>query len=157
MTNSDLVYGSKQLERIVAIEPVDDKLYLFIEEQDRVKVLKTTNSYFIMSNKQIDKYFSRTEGNLYFKWIKFYKSRRKFLADYSQFKKKNYEMFTVFDEHRAALILSGYRLNQGIGHKEISTLSFDIETTGLEFDNDSFVILISFVKFRPCKNNCASY
>jgi len=137
-----LIYGKNPLEYIVSIEVENDKLYAFREfpngEKD-VQILP--NRFWILASYNLDKTFSRLDGNLHYKWGKQFTDREEFLS----YRKKNYarDIFTIRNATEAAQVKDGLSYFKGLKPSEVSILSFDIETTGLTHDENSKVLLIS--------------
>lgn len=65
------------------------------------------------------------------------------LKQFSYHKRNQFDIFSPFDPREAAMIQTGMTYYKGMKHNEVSILSFDIETTGLDKDETSFIILIS--------------
>ena len=83
----------------------------------------------------------KLQGNQYFQYGKQF---TKFM-DYVQVKKElpYKEIYTISNQNEALMVKDGYTFFKGVRHNELSILSFDIEATGLDHNDDSKVIVIS--------------
>lgn len=143
MINS-LIYGKSELSRIVCIEPKDDTAEIFRELEDGSIVSETVpNSHYILFTEQHSPKFKRLAGNQPYKWLYEAPSREKYKEVLSASYKKRYDMHVVRDPKEALMLKDGYTYFKGMKVEDVSVLSFDIETTGLNHDEDSAVLLIS--------------
>lgn len=139
---SDLIYGKNKTEGIVSIEVEDDKAFLFIEKNGELKEEVVPNRFWILSEEKLKKEAVRLEGNLTYKYGLQYKERSEYTKMRNIFKNK--EVYSIYNPQEALMVKDGYTYFKGFkDHKSISTLSFDIETTGLTMDKNSTVILIA--------------
>lgn len=137
-----LIYGKNDLEYITSIEVVEDKAYIFRELPNGDKDTQiVSNRYWILAPYNLDKTFNRLDGDLHYKWGKQFSSRQDFL----DYRKKNYgrDIYSIKNAAEALMVKDGYTCFQGLKHTDPSILSFDIESTGLEHNSDSKIILIS--------------
>lgn len=138
-----ILYGKSQLQRLVSLEPKDDLCELFIQNDDgSVRSEFVKNRYWILSNVQISEKFARLDGNLHYKWGTQFSNKRDFIEAQKNWR-LNHDIYCVYNDKEALMILDGYTLYKGLKPKEVSILSFDIETTGLFHNKDSKVLLIS--------------
>lgn len=138
-----LIYGKNETQRIVSIEPSEDTTTIYIETSDNYVISNTvSNRYWILSNNNIDQTFTRLNGNLHYKWGKQFSSREEFIT----FKKQHhrFDLYSIHDPKESAMVKDGYTYFKGMRPEEVSILSFDIETTGLNPEaQDASVLLIS--------------
>ena len=141
---NDLIYGKDKTERIVNVEAENEKLILFIEEKDgTVRREERSAEYWILAKDKIDDYFKPLKGNLHYKWIKRYYSRRKFMTDRRIYKNREDDIFTIWNPKESNMIAQGITYYKGMSQEEVSVLSFDIESLGLNMDQKSDVVIIS--------------
>lgn len=137
-----LISGKNEIERIVSIEPQDDGIELFIENTDGfISSEIVPNEYWLLSDRCLDQYFNPIKGNLHYKWIKTYKTRRSFSGDRHRF--KNEDTFSIWNPKESAMVRDGITQFKGMKPNEVSTLAFDIETTSLYHDNTAKILIIS--------------
>jgi len=141
---NSLIFGKSSLERIVSCEITDNTTELFIEEKDgTIRSEFKPNKYWILSPINRDKYFHRMLGDLHYRYIKIYDTREECFADKKKFKQNKADIFTIFDEKEAAMVMFGFTYFKGMKLNEVSVLSFDIESTTLKHTEEAKVLLIS--------------
>lgn len=136
-----LIFGKDSTERIVSCEVNDSNTELFIEHPDRVEVKVIPNKYWILSSRAYGVGWMRMKGNLHYQYGKQYETQRSFYNDKKKLGKG--DIFSVSDPKESAMILSGFTYYKGLKVQDVSVLSFDIESTGLNHDDTSKVLLIS--------------
>ena len=142
MKYNQLIYGKNELERIVSIEPTDEGIEVFIQHPDGfIGTEILPNQYWILSDRCLDPYFKPLKGNLHYKWIKTYNSRNAFSKD--RYKFKTEDAFSIWNNKESVMVRDGLTYFKGLKHDEVSTLAFDIESTGLNHDNTARVLLIA--------------
>lgn len=142
MEYNPLIFGKSALERIVGIEPQDDSVEIFIENSEGFVTSKIlSNEYWILADRCLDQYFNPLKGNLHYKWIKTYKTRRSFSGDRSRY--KNEDIFSIWNPKESHMIREGLTYFKGMKHNEVSCLAFDIETTSLDHNQDAKILIIS--------------
>lgn len=146
-----LIHGKAGIERIVSIEVQDEAVEIFQQELDgEIKTITYPHRYWILSDQNIDGKFSRLKGNLFYKYGTLFKNRETFIEYRNRW--KNLNSFSIWNAEEAAMIKDGYCYFLGLKHKEVSILSFDIESTGINLDKKSYVILISNT-YRDSRGN----
>lgn len=142
MYENKLIYGKNPLERIVSLEVSDDKLTIFRELEDgTLDIVKASNRLWILATRPFGTGWVRLEGEQAFKYGKQYTDFKEWLADK---KKLPYtEIYCIANQKESTMIKDGYTMYKGMRHDQVSILSFDIETTGLEHNAESKIILIS--------------
>jgi DNA polymerase I len=146
-----LINGKSGVQGIVGLEVNDDVLEIFQQKEDGTIALTTIpHRYWILSDNNIDGKFTRLKGDLFYKYGTLFRTR----DDFSEYRNrwKNLNTFSIWNAEEAAMVKDGYSFFQGLKHKDVSILSFDIETTGLAHNKSSFVVLISNT-FRDSKGN----
>ena len=138
-----LIYGKNELNRIVCIEPSEDQTIIYTEDEDNyVTSHAVSNRYWILSNQNIDGSFARLAGNLHYKYGKQFISREDFISFKKQHQKN--DLYSIHDAKESFMVKDGYTYFKGMRPEEVSILSFDIETTGLNPEaQDASVLLIS--------------
>lgn len=142
----DLIFGKNRTQNIVSLEIKENQIEVFIEKNGKVESQFLENKFWILSNKKFKNDWIRLQGDLHYKFIKYYNDRKAWLSD--KFLYKNEEIFSVYEPKEAAMLLNGFTHFKGMKVDDVSILFFDIETTGLTHDKNSQVLLISntFVK-----------
>lgn len=148
MSYDKLINGKDTTEKIESVEVQDGYCELYISGQNRPVVVP--NKYWVLSSYPITKNAVRMKGNLHYKYGYQFSQR----DDFQKFRmyNKNKDVYSIFDGIEATMINKGYSSFKGMKHNEVSVLSFDIETTGVELNEESKVLLISNT-FRDSKGN----
>lgn len=139
---NELIYGNSPLTHIVSVEVQDTHAEIFFERDGIVSSRFYENQCWALTP-FATKSSERLDGDLHYKHITKFKS----IEQYFNFKKwcynKNVDFYTMHNLKEAALVINGASYYKGMKIEDISTLSFDIETTGLVHNKDSRVILIT--------------
>ena len=142
MYSNSLIYGKNQLERIVSIEIENNVATIFQEMEDgTVNALEVPNKFWILATRPFGAGWTRLEGDQDYKWGKQFSK----YIDWLETKKAlpYQEIYTISNQVEALQVKDGYTYYKGLKHDQVSILSFDIETTGLDHNADSKIILIS--------------
>jgi len=141
--SDQLIYGKNQTQKIVSIEPQGDRALIFCQNEDgSITGFTVENRYWILSNQNINNSFARLNGDLHYKWGKQFKDRSEFISFKKQYAK--HDMYSIHDPKESLMVKDGYTYFKGMKPQEVSILSFDIETTGLNPEaQDASVLLIS--------------
>lgn len=140
--SNKLIFGKNSIERITSCEIVDSQIHLFRELEDgTIDIVVKPNYSWILAPIQLDEAFLPLEGKLYYCWIKTYSNEQDFKRDKSKYYKR--DIYLVHDAKEASMIINGFSYFKGLKANEPSILSWDIETSGLEHNDDSKVFIIS--------------
>lgn len=135
-----LIFGKNQLEEITAIEIKDNKVFIFLNNGD---VETKPMIYWMLSDRKLDANFTRLDGNQHYKFMRRFSNKKQFMKFYSLYKKKNKDVYTIWNDKESAMIYYGYTMFKGLKVEDVSVLSFDIEAEGLAKHKDSQVFLIT--------------
>lgn len=142
MKYDPLLYGKDQTEHVVGIEVDNEKAYLFIERPNGDQDIKIVpNKFWILSPRNLDGKYTKLAGNLHYCWGKQYTNEEEF----QEWRRKLYPkgIFAIRNPKEALQVKDGVTYFKGSKPKEVSVVSFDIESTGLVHDESSEVLLIS--------------
>ena len=140
--NNSMIFGKNQETNIVSIDISKDKVHLFKEYPHEVKCHTFPAEYWILFSEY-------RQGCHTLKGKQHYKYGRKFTksSDLHQVKRQakmeDLDVFSPTNKVEQLMTKDGYTLFKGMDPKDVSVLSFDIETTGLKHDNGSFVLMIT--------------
>ena len=141
--NDKLIYGKNDLSRIVSIEIKDDVATIFRELEDgSIDEVTTPHRFWILSNKPHSKGWVRLEGEQHYKWGKQYSLMKEWLKDKKDNLKKA-DTYSIGNPIEAMMVKDGFTSFKQMKHDEVSILCFDIESTGLEHNENSKTLLIS--------------
>lgn len=139
-----LVYGKDTTDRIVSVEPGDESAEVFRELADgSIVSTHVPNAHYILFHSNLSPKFKRLAGNQYYQYIMEYPTRAKFDEVLKASYAKRYPLHVIRDAKEALMCKDGLTHFKGMKVGDVSVLSFDIETTGLNHDKDSAVLLIS--------------
>lgn len=139
-----LVYGKNEQTNIVSIEVIDDTAEIFLESADGT--LDTTyvpNSYWILSNEPQGRSWVKLNGDLHYKYGRKFKKATDLYKEKAFLKSRGVDFYCVSDAKESLMLREGYTYFKGMQQKDVSVLSFDIETTSLEHDETSKILIIS--------------
>jgi DNA polymerase elongation subunit (family B) len=143
MYNS-LIYGKDATERLVSLEVHDGNVELFIQQLDgSVKSEFKPYKYWLLSDKNIDGRFTKLGGNQTFKYIVEIEQRQNFYNTIKYCERQNANLQISWNFKDQFLLRSGMTYFKGLSPKDITILSFDIETSGLIKNENSCVYLIT--------------
>lgn len=139
--DSKLIFGKNNTDKIVNISYKDDHIHIFRELDDGsldweavpYKPWVIAPTYYPGSKK--------LEGNLHYKYIKEYDNFEAFLSKSFNFRKL--DIFRIWDQAEAFMVRNGYTYFKNMEIKDVSIVSFDIESAGLKYDNNSKVYIIT--------------
>lgn len=134
-----LIYGKDSTEKIVNISHKDNNIFVYYSDK-RHDIIPVT--HWFLSNVYLEKGV-RLKGNQTFSyanprtnWSDLYDE----LKDLERDEIKTWKPRTAVEGY---LLRSGKTYYKGMSLKDVSVLSFDIETTGVTIDKNSHVLLIS--------------
>lgn len=139
--HNSIIYGKNELTNIVSIEPKDNTVEVFTEENGIIKSTFLPHKYWLLSNQTFGNSWVRLKGDLFYKYGRQFDNR----DDFYKIKRllRDKQTFCIHDPKEAFLVKDGYTYYKGLNPKDVSILSFDIETTGLEHNENSDVLIIS--------------
>jgi DNA polymerase, archaea type len=135
-----LIYGKDQTERIVSIEVEDGNAELFIQEQDgSISTQVISNKYWLLSSRNLGANWIRLKGDLHYKYGIQFNTRAEFNKVRSAL--KDQDVYTIADPKENCMVNKGITYYKGLKPNEVSILSFDIETTGLDGTRDKLLLI----------------
>lgn len=136
-----LIYGKNTTSNVVNISVKDETVYIYREVNGNISLTTQPFHRWVLSP-----FFSngatKLNGKQHYQYIKVYSSEEEFQS----IRKRIYEhgLYHVNHKTESFMILNGYTYFKGMKPNEVSILSFDIETTGLDADaEDAEVKLIT--------------
>lgn len=136
-----LVYGKADTKNIVSMEIIDSTTELFIQQTDgSVKSEFVENKFWVLSSHNPGNW-KKLDGNLHYQFGKQFITREDFLKTRQQL--KHLDIYSIYDPKESFMVLKGHTYFKGMKHTDPSILSFDIETTGLDLNPKTKLLLIS--------------
>lgn len=140
--SNKLISGKNNQSRIVGLEIDKSDATIFIRDEGyNLSTIKTPHRYWILTNNQYPE-FIKLKGDLHYKYGRQFKSKEEFYSIKNKLKDK--DKFLVYDPREALMIKDGFTFYKDMTPNELSILSFDLETTGIDLNDDSKILVISF-------------
>lgn len=137
-----LLYGKDPTTHIVSIEAGDGVLEIFKETSDGIENSYISNKFWILSNECFHKNMVTLKGSLHYKYGIQFNEREDFTTFYQKYRNK--DLYRIFDPKESSMVNKGITYFKGMNIEDVSVLSFDIETTGLDpHAKDAKLLLIS--------------
>lgn len=131
------LFGKDHRNNVVNVDVKDDLVYIFYLNGTEETL---PARYWACAETNLDGKMSRMEGNCSYKYIREFPTKEGF----DNFKKKYYgKIFTAYDLAENQMMIYGLSLFRETTVKEVSILSFDIETNGTKIDKSSHIYTIS--------------
>lgn len=140
-TINKLVFGKNEQESIVGMEIHDDVADLFVQDkQGQISIVQVPNRFWLLTKEPKGYGWIKLKGDLPYKFGKQFKQWDQYAALRS---KLGDSVFGIWDKSESLMVKDGYTFFKGLKVKDVSVLSFDLETNGAEITADSKVLLIS--------------
>lgn len=144
MYNNKLIFGADQTARLVSLEHKGDDIILFIQTSSgQIETKTIPATFWFITDKKISAKQELLSGNQGYKHIGKFTNQEKRDEVVKLLKKNNVDFYRIYNAKEQSLVYNGMTYYKGLQPKEISILSFDIETTGLNHDKASKVLIIS--------------
>lgn len=141
---NDLIFGKDKTRNVVSVEVKDGLVYIYTETSEGVKLETRPFKYWIMSNLRPGGIHTQMNGDLHFKYLKEFDTEKDWKIALGKLWKSQADKYCCYDQREAFLVRHGLTYFKGMKVSDVSILSFDIETVGLNPDApDAKVLLIS--------------
>lgn len=138
---NEILYGKGQIKNIVNLEVNDSSTELFIQDQNgSISSQIVLNRFWLLSVQSLNG-FKQLKGSLFYNYGKQFDNRNDFLKARSYL--KHNDLFSIYNEKESYMVLKGETYYKGLRPQDVSILSFDLETTGLEHNDKSAILIIS--------------
>lgn len=144
-----IIYGKDITENIVSIE-VDSGSVTFFKADGSSEV--RSNSLWILADKNYGGKFQRLKGDGHYKYIAETTDRDKWENARKKARYTDTDLYTIYDPKESYMVKTGVTYFKNTLINEVPILSFDIEGTGLTYNNESRALLIANT-FRDGKGN----
>lgn len=139
-----LIFGKDETENVVSIEVDNEGLLLFIEKDGIVTQERREYKPWILLNRSVDSpKCTRLNGDQFYKYKLTLDSVENWKEAKQKLYKRNAEFYCINDLKSQAMVSEGITYYKGMQIKDVSVLSFDIEGSGLVYDDTSCVYLIT--------------
>ncbi len=144
MNYDKILFGKSDIERIVSIEVKDNVCELFIQKDNGdVESIFEKNKFWVLCDQTFGNYnWARLKGEQHYKYGVQFDTKEDFLK--FRYRTKDKDLYSIYDSRESIMVKNGYGLFRGLTSKDLTVLSFDLETTGLDTQaSDALAILIS--------------
>jgi DNA polymerase elongation subunit (family B) len=143
-----LIFGKNDLERIVSIEVVNDAATVFQEWPDgEVTSQILPNRFWLLVSRPLPGWH-KLDGNLHYGWGRQYLDREEWFQDKRYLTSQGIDVYSIYDPRESLMVKDGMTYHKGMRTNDVSVLSFDIETTGLDPKAPDAKVLIISNTFR---------
>lgn len=132
------IYGENQDRGIVNISVSNNGE---VEINGEYGIRKDTHMFYVLTDKDYDGMAIRLKGDLHYKWAYKFKTKREMNDFVGKCRGKKWDYFVVYNSAEAFMIRNGHTYYKGMKPSDVSILSFDIETTGLNPNTDSCLLI----------------
>lgn len=134
-----VIFGKNRVQKVTSIEVRDGFTDIFTEDG----VISEPNLFWSLTSKPKSPNDIRLEGKLHYKYAHVFENRE----DWQNFNRKQPRgtLLTAWNDKENSQIIKGITSFKGMGPKDVSVLSWDIETSGLVQNESSFIYIISSV------------
>lgn len=141
--SNQLIFGKNTLQNVVACEPYENKLLVFQEIDGKLIDTMIDNKYWLITNERISQKQRELAGDQHYKYIAEFDTLEEKMKVRGLVKSNKIDYWDIFNPKEASMVYNGLTYFKGLNPKDVSVLSWDIETTGLVHDDNSKVLLIS--------------
>lgn len=142
--NNDLIFGKDNTQNVVALEQEDGIVKLFIQDETTGEIFideKPSKYWILCDERPKGRDWIRLKGNLDYHWGRQFSTREDFIKGVNYL--RAYNTYSIWDKNEACMVNKGITLFKGLKHNQLSVLSFDLETTGIEHNNASKILIIA--------------
>lgn len=139
-----LLFGKSDLRRVVGLEMSDNGVVeIFQQNEDgSISSIFTNSKFWLLSDRVLDKKFAKLDGDLFYKYGRQFETKSEFLKWRSIWRKN--EVYSIYNTEEALMVKDGITFYRDLKPKDVSLMSFDLETTGIdETAPDAQILLIS--------------
>lgn len=143
MKYDPFIYGKDQTEGITSIEIEEGKTTGSFAKIYKGKEFDVSmdNEYYILYDNDYTGNMVRLAGDLHYCWAQKFQSKKDYQAAIGISKAKGWDYYTVYNPKESFMIKNGVTYYKGLDPKDVSVLSFDIETTGLKPENSKLLMI----------------
>lgn len=136
-----IIFGNDTRTNIVNVSIKYGRVYVYYEKNNLVKCDVEEFHPWMLSNEPLDSQFEELNGTSFFKYIRQFRNEKDYRNARENWRYRDIWSFGNLVEHY--LVSNGVTYFKESTPKDVRTLFFDIETTGLKHDISSRVLLIS--------------
>lgn len=134
----DFIYGKNHTQKVVSVEISEDVATLYLSDGTR---LNGKNEFYAIHPDMIDNDVISLRGDLHYKFVKKFDNSYDFKAHIAKLKARKQDVFAIYNPKESFMVKTGVTYFKGMQPKELRVLSFDIETTGLDPETNSVLMI----------------
>lgn len=139
--NEKLIYGKSSLQNITSVEFEDGLATMFLNNGG---FIQQEQAHYALYSQNVDNECIPLSGNSYYKYVKKYNTMDDLRKDYGKYSyQKKVDGYVLWNPKEQFMVRSGVTYFKGLKPKDVSVLSFDLETTSLKPSDNDKVLLIS--------------
>lgn len=148
--SNPIVFGKNSTENIVSVENISKtkKLRIYIEKNGIISFYEIDSCFWIITNKLLGDSQYELEGTQHYKYIAYFQNQKERDDASKILKRENHDFYRCFNQKEQTLLINGMTYYKGMSPKDVSVLSFDIETNTLKYDPEISKVLIISNSFR---------
>ncbi len=136
-----LIFGHDPRTNVVNVSIKFGRAFIYSERDSRVECEVVPFNPWLLASEPLDDHFEELEGTNFFKYIRQFRNEKDYKLSRENWRYRDiWSMGSLVENY---LLASGVTYFKESNPKDVSTLFFDIETTGLKHDIGSRVLLIS--------------
>lgn len=136
----DLIFGKDKTLEVVAVELEGSNAFLFkLDGSVETRPAK----FWLLASAKLDANFKRLEGNLHYKYIRYFTSYEQFCKYMQMYMGMKKDVYGVWNAREQFMLHEGITLYKGLQPQDLGVLAFDIESDGLTKHSGSQVYLIT--------------
>ncbi len=145
-----IVYGKDLTENIVSIEniPKTGKLRIYKEKDGIVSFTEQDSRFWVITQEHVGEEQLELAGDQHYKYIAYFNTQKDRDQATRLLKSENCDFYRCFDQKEQTLLYNGMTYFKGLAPKDVSVLSFDIETNSLRYNPEFSKVLIISNTFR---------
>lgn len=141
---NNLIFGKDKTKNVVSVEVKNGEVYIYTETPEGISLETKPFKYWIMSNLRPNGIFTQMDGDLHYRYLKEFNTEKEWKEALSKLWRAQADKYVCYDQREAFMVREGLTYFKGMKVENVSILSFDIETTGINPDSpDAKVLLIS--------------
>lgn len=141
---SSLIYGKDETKRIVSSEVKDGYIVNYIADGDKTTTEKRDFYHYVLLQEwENDLPCGRLGGKNDFQYFVKFDNKQTMYEYCRNLDYRGQKYWRCYNPVESAMLREGFTYYKDMQVKDVSVLSFDIETTGVTLDENSYVLLIS--------------
>jgi DNA polymerase elongation subunit (family B) len=140
----DLIYGKDKTSRIISIENKGGNLHIFRQlENGSIEETTRPSKFWVLSDEHVSSSQTLLDGNQPYKFLATFPTQKERDAVVNICKKNDVDFYRIYNQKEQTLVFEGMTYYKGMKPKEVSVLSWDMETSTMRHQTESQILMIS--------------